>query len=164
MPTNLFGPNDNFDLKTSHVIPALIRKFHEAKYEGAMSVLLWGTGSPRREFMHVDDLAQAIVFLMENVDASDIYPLGISHINVGTGEDIEIRELAEVIRRITGFSGSIEFDPSMPDGTPRKLLDTSRMDELGWRFSTPLEQGLATTYEWFVNYSTAPTRLAADQK
>jgi len=164
MPTNLFGPNDNFDLQTSHVIPALIRKFHEANSAGSASVKLWGTGSPRREFMFVDDLAQAIVFLMENVEASDIYPHGISHINIGTGEDIKISELAEMIKEITGFTGSIEYDNSMPDGTPRKLLNTSRMDSLGWRYSTKLEDGLAKTYEWYLGHSTASAHHAADQK
>jgi GDP-L-fucose synthase len=163
MPTNLFGPHDNFDLQTSHVIPALIRKFHEAKVGGSKTVRLWGTGSPRREFLYVGDLAQAIVFLMENVDAAHIYPTGISHINVGTGEDVQIRELAEMIKQITGFDGVIEFDTSMPDGTPRKLLDTSRLDELGWRFSTPLDEGLSSTYEWFLN-NAAQARIAADQK
>lgn len=163
MPTNLFGPHDNFDLQTSHVIPALIRKFHEAKVGGSKTVRLWGTGSPRREFLYVGDLAQAIVFLMENVDAAHIYPTGISHINVGTGEDVQIRELAEMIKQITGFDGVIEFDTSMPDGTPRKLLDTSRLDELGWRFSTPLDEGLGSTYEWFLN-NAAQARFAADQK
>ncbi|MEP7212228.1 MAG: GDP-L-fucose synthase [Acidobacteriota bacterium] len=163
MPTNLFGPYDNFDLQTSHVIPALIRKFFEAKTGGANSVKLWGTGKPRREFLYVEDLAQAIVFLMENINASDIYPNGISHINVGTGEDVQILELAERIKAITGFNGAIEFDPSMPDGTPRKLLDTSRLDELGWRYATPLDKGLAATFHWFLK-NAAVARLAADQK
>ena len=155
MPTNLYGPNDNFDLQTSHVIPALMRKFHEAKIKGADSVELWGTGRPRREFLYVDDLAEAIVFLMENVDADDIYPKGISHLNVGTGIDLEISELAATIGEIVGFAGDLKFDSSKPDGTPRKLLDTSRMDGLGWRYETSLKDGLAKTYAWFLNNEAA---------
>jgi len=144
MPTNLYGPNDNFDLETSHVIPALIRKFHEAKINGAKSVVVWGTGTPRREFLYVDDLADACLFLMENCDAQHA-----EIINVGTGEDITIKELAEMIKSIVGFNGEIVFDPSKPDGTPRKLLDIGRIKELGWRPKTTLEDGLRATYEYF---------------
>jgi GDP-L-fucose synthase len=162
MPTNLFGPNDNFDLRSSHVIPAMLRKFHEAKITGGASVGLWGTGKPRREFLYVEDLAEAVVFLMENVNAADIYPAGISHINIGTGEDITISELAELIKNVTGFEGSIEFDPSMPDGTLRKLLDTSRINQLGWKYSTLLSDGLAKTYRWFAEHSAAAARHAVD--
>ena len=144
MPTNLYGPNDNFDLETSHVIPALIRKFHEAKINGAKSVVVWGTGTPRREFLYVDDLADACLFLMENCDAQHA-----EIINVGTGEDITIKELAEMIKNIVGFNGEIIFDPSKPDGTPRKLLDIGRIKELGWRPKTTLEDGLRATYEYF---------------
>ena len=164
MPTNLFGPNDNFDLETSHVIPAMIRKFHEANLAGADSVKLWGTGTPRREFLYVDDLAEAVVFLMENIDAADIYFSGISHINVGTGEDVSIVDLAHAVRDVVGFDGSIQFDESMPDGTPRKLLDVSRLTKLGWKYSSPLDKGLAMTYKWFSENRTAHARVAADQK
>jgi GDP-L-fucose synthase len=142
MPTNLYGPGDNFDLKTSHVLPALIRRFHEAKVQGAEDVVVWGTGSPRREFMYVDDLADATVFLMEHYDGSDV-------INVGTGEDITIRELSETIADVVGFEGKIVFDASMPDGTPRKLLDVSRLNSLGWRAPTPLREGIVNTYRWY---------------
>ncbi|HMJ07577.1 MAG TPA: GDP-L-fucose synthase [Pyrinomonadaceae bacterium] len=163
MPTNLYGPNDNFDLSSSHVIPAMIRKFHEAKVEGADSVDLWGTGKPLREFMYVGDVADAIIFLMENVDAHELYGKGISHINVGTGEDLRIKELANMIRAITGFEGTVHFNPEMPDGTPRKLLDTSRLTNLGWKYSVSLEKGLKDTYEWFLENAAAPTvRGAAD--
>ena len=142
MPTNLYGPGDNFDLQASHVVPALMRKFHEAKLEGARSAVVWGTGTPRREFLHVDDLADACLFLMEHYDGDD-------HINVGTGEDISIRELAELIRDIVAPATAIAFDDSKPDGTPRKLLDVSRLHGLGWRHTIALNQGLASTYEWF---------------
>jgi len=145
MPTNLYGPNDNFDLETSHVIPALIRKFHEAKISGAKSVVVWGTGTPRREFLYVDDLADACLFLMENCDAQHA-----EIINVGTGEDITIKELAEMIKNIVGFNGEIIFDPSKPDGTPRKLLDIGRIKELGWRPKTSLQEGLKKTYQSFL--------------
>jgi len=150
MPTNLYGIDDNFDLQSSHVIPALMRKFHEAKESAAARVILWGTGAPRREFLYVDDLAEAVVFLMENVEAADFYQSGVSQINIGTGEDIEIRELAELIKRIVGYGGEIEFDATMPDGTPRKFLDVSRLHRLGWKHTTTLEKGLRTTYEWFL--------------
>lgn len=155
MPTNLYGVGDNFDLQTSHVIAALIRKFHAAKASGSGRVILWGTGAPRREFLYVDDLAEAVVFLMENVAAEDVYNLGVSQINVGTGEDIEIKELARLIKKLVGFRGEIEYDPSKPDGTPRKLLDVSRARQLGWQHRTTLEEGLRKTYEWFLQ--THPT-------
>jgi len=164
MPTNLYGPNDNFDLQTSHVIPALFRKFHEAKCRGAEFVELWGTGVPRREFMYVGDLAKAIVFLMENVNARELYAYGISHVNVGTGEDLSIRELAEKIKRITDFDGSIQFDPEKPDGTPRKLLDVSRLEKMGWKYSLSLDEGLARTYSWFLeNASNSELKRSAER-
>ena len=150
MPTNLYGINDNFDLQNSHVIPALVRKFHEAEMSNSQKLILWGTGTPRREFMYVDDLAEAVVFMMENVDAATCYRQGISHINIGTGEDIEIRKLAELIKELVGFKGEIEFDPTKPDGTPRKLLDVSRLHQLGWKHTTTLKEGLQRTYEWFL--------------
>ena len=142
MPTNLYGPGDNFDLETSHVLPALIRKFHEAREADAESVTVWGSGSPRREFLHVDDLADACVYLMQNYSSAEI-------VNVGWGRDVSIAELADMIRRIVGFKGEIRFDESKPDGTPRKLLDTSRLAELGWKPSISLEDGISSTYEWY---------------
>ena len=150
MPTNLYGINDNFDLQTSHVISALIRKFHEAKTSNSQKVILWGTGSARREFLYVDDLAEAVVFLMENVNAEDFYGQGVSQINIGTGEDIEIGKLAELIKQLVGFKGEIEYDTSKPDGTLRKLLDVSRLHQLGWKHTTTLEEGLRKTYGWFL--------------
>jgi GDP-L-fucose synthase len=151
MPTNLYGINDNFDLQTSHVLPALIRKFHEAKNEGKDKVTLWGTGKPLREFLYVDDLAEAILFMMESVEAKDLYENGITHLNIGTGKDISISELASVISKIVGFSGKIEYDKTKPDGTPRKLMDVSRINKLGWRYRTELEEGIGKTYKWFLN-------------
>jgi GDP-L-fucose synthase len=142
MPTNLYGPGDNFDLETSHVLPALIRKFHEAKCSGAASVVVWGTGTPRREFLYVDDLADALCFLMDRWDSEEI-------INVGVGEDVSIRQLAELVREVVGYSGGIIFDSSKPDGTPRKLLDVSRLLRLGWRAKTPLRQGIENAYRSF---------------
>jgi len=142
MPTNLYGPGDNFDLQTSHVLPALIRKFHEATLSDADTVEIWGTGTPRRELLYVDDLADAVVFLTKNYDEGDI-------INVGTGEDIEIRDLARLVARIVGFAGDLRFDSSKPDGSPRKLLDISRLKSLGWEPTWQLEDGIASTYEWF---------------
>ena len=142
MPTNLYGVNDNFDLETSHVLPAMIRKFHEAKIRRDMSVPLWGTGSPKREFLHVDDLADACVFLMNNYDEEDF-------VNVGVGEDVSIRELAETIQDVVGYVGKLDWDTSKPDGTPRKLLDVSKMKELGWEAKIGLEEGIVDTYEWF---------------
>lgn len=142
MPTNLYGPGDNFDLLDSHVIPALMRRFHLARGRGASEVVVWGTGAPRREFLHVDDLADACLFLMEHYQESDI-------INVGVGWDLSIRELAELLAAVTGFKGRISFDTSQPDGTLRKLLDVSRLTALGWQARIPLEEGLRGTYRWF---------------
>lgn len=149
MPTNLYGINDNFDLKTSHVLPALLRKFHEAKINKTEKVTLWGTGKPLREFLYVDDLAEAVIFLMERIDAKEIYEKGITHLNIGTGNDLTITELASIIADIVGFKGEIEYDSSKPDGTPRKLMDVSRINELGWMFKTELREGIKKTYEWF---------------
>jgi GDP-L-fucose synthase len=146
MPTNLYGPGDNFDLNSSHVLPALIRKVHEAQREGAPQVVIWGTGSPRREFLHVDDLADAALFLMLNYDEPEI-------VNVGSGEEITIRELAETIAHAAGFSGDLCFDPTRPDGTPRKLLDTSRLRALGWNPKISLKEGIASTYKWYQGHS-----------
>ncbi|HXE14771.1 MAG TPA: GDP-L-fucose synthase [Bryobacteraceae bacterium] len=143
MPTNLYGPGDNFDLKNSHVLPALIRKFHEAKLNGDREVTIWGTGSPRREFLHVDDLASAAVFLMNHYDQPEI-------VNVGVGEDITIAALAGLLKQVVGFEGTLSFDTTKPDGTPRKLLDVSRLENLGWRASISLEEGVASTYRWFL--------------
>ncbi len=150
MPTNLYGAGDKFDLSVSHVIPALIRKFHEAEINESPSVVLWGTGAARREFLYADDLAQAVVFLMENLDAADLYKQNVSQINIGTGEDIEINKLAELIKSIVGYEGKIDYDRTKPDGTPRKLLDVSRVNALGWKHSTTLEDGLRKTYRWFL--------------
>lgn len=146
MPTNLFGPNDNYDLQTSHVLPAFIRKFHEAKVDNKSYVELWGTGSPRREFLFVDDLADAVVFLMENYDYKDIGEI----INIGVGEDTSIKELAETVKKIVGYRGELRWDTSKPDGTPRKLLDVSKLNKLGWQAKIPLEQGIKRTYEDFI--------------
>lgn len=143
MPTNLYGPNDNFDLTQSHVLPALIRKFHEAKVSGECEVQIWGTGNARREFLHVDDLADACVFLMEHYD-------GTTHLNIGTGEDLSIRELAEALRDVIHPEAVLCFDTTKPDGTPRKLLDVSRLHALGWRHRIELREGLSSTYEWFL--------------
>lgn len=151
MPTNLYGPNDNFDLQTSHVLPALIRKFHEAKVNNNPTVTIWGTGKPLREFLYVDDLAEAILFMMEKVDAKDLYNLGITHLNVGSGTDISISELASLIAEIIGYKGKIEHDTSKPDGTPRKLMDVSRINSLGWKYKTELEEGIRKTYQWFLS-------------
>ena len=143
MPSNLYGPNDNFDLENSHVIPALLRKIHEAKISGAELVEIWGTGNPRREFLHVDDLADACVFLMETYDSSEI-------VNIGSGEDLPVRELADMIKDVVGFKGDMRFNPNMPDGTPRKLLDVSRISALGWKPSISLRDGLVATYNWYL--------------
>lgn len=147
MPTNLYGPHDNFDLTSSHVLPALIRKFHEARLAGVPAVTIWGTGTPRREFLHVDDLADACVFLMERHS-------GISHVNVGVGEDLSIRELSELVRSIVYPDAELVFDASKPDGMPRKLLDVSRIHALGWRARIGLRDGIASTYDWFVQHAT----------
>lgn len=150
MPTNLYGPNDNFNLETSHVLPALLRKFHEAKVEGKNSVTIWGSGKPLREFMYVEDLANAIIFMMEKVNAKDLYEKGITHLNVGTGKDISIADLASLIARITEFKGKIVYDASRPDGTPRKLMDVTRINSLGWKYKTELQDGIKKTYDWFI--------------
>ena len=142
MPTNLYGPGDNFDLSSSHVLPALLRKVHEAKARGDASVPVWGTGMPRREFLHVDDLAGACRFLLESYDSPEI-------VNVGCGEDVSIRELAEMIREVVGFPGTLAFDPTQPDGTPRKLLDVTRLKNLGWTPRIALREGIEKTYEWY---------------
>jgi GDP-L-fucose synthase len=154
MPTNLYGPFDNFDLETSHVLPALIRKFHEAKTSGAPEVVVWGTGKPRREFLHVDDLADACLFLLERYEDEQ-------HINVGTGEDLSIVDLARLVRDVVHPSATLVFDATKPDGTPRKLLDVSRLHGLGWRHRIALEQGIAETYRWFVAHEPSPVRLTA---
>jgi len=145
MPTNLYGPNDNFDLTSSHVLPALIRKFHDAKADGRGEVVIWGTGSPRREFLHVDDLADACLFIMEYYDRD-------LHINVGTGEDLSILELAEMVRDVVFPEAGLTFDTSKPDGTPRKLLDVSRLQGLGWHHRISLRDGIAATYQWFLDH------------
>jgi GDP-L-fucose synthase len=142
MPTNLYGPGDNFDLENSHVLPALLRKFHEAKRDGRPTVTVWGTGQPRREFLHVDDLADAVVFLTERYSDDRL-------VNVGVGEDVSIAELAALVARTVGYAGRLEFDASKPDGTPRKLLDVSRLHALGWRARIGLEEGLRGTYAWY---------------
>lgn len=142
MPTNLYGPNDNYDLKNSHVLPALIRKFHEAKAEGKPNVEIWGTGSPKREFLHSDDLAEACVFLMENYSGKEM-------VNIGTGEDIAIKDLALLVKEIVGFEGALTFDTTKPDGTPRKLMDVSRLHALGWKHSIDLETGIRSVYQQY---------------
>lgn len=155
MPTNLYGPGDNFDLENSHVIPALMRKFHEAKIAGATSVEVWGTGKVRREFLHVDDMADACFFVMDldtDTYKKNTQPM-LSHINIGTGEDLTIAQLAEMIRGVVGFDGSIIFNANKPDGTPRKLLDVSRLACMGWRANKSLEEGLTDTYDWFCRAS-----------
>ena len=154
MPTNLFGPNDNFDLGTSHVLPALIRKFHEAKESSSAAVDIWGTGKPRREFLYVDDLANACVYLANHYSAAEI-------LNIGVGKDISIGELASLVAEIVGYSGELEFDPSKPDGTPRKLLDVSRANELGWEARTPLRDGIAETYAWYLRSIEGGPSMAA---
>ena len=146
MPTNLYGPNDNFDLKNSHVLPALIRKFHEAKVNGSDVVEVWGTGTPLREFIYVDDMAAACVFLMENYD-------GEQHVNIGTGEEVSIRQLAETIKEVVGFEGELVFNTDMPDGTPRKLTTVDKLHELGFMHKVSLNEGIRIAYEWFLeNY------------
>lgn len=148
MPTNLYGPNDNFDLHTSHVLPALIRKFHEAKEMNVPYVEVWGTGSPKREFLYSDDLADACVYLMNNYVGNEI-------VNIGVGEDISIKELAQKVKAVVGYEGDIQFDTSKPDGTPRKLVDVTKLNSLGWKASTNLEDGLEKAYRWFLDNITA---------
>ncbi|MEP3334409.1 GDP-L-fucose synthase [Sedimentitalea sp.] len=160
MPTNLYGPGDNFHPENSHVLPALILRFHKAVQEGAKEVVIWGSGKPMREFLHVDDMAAASLFVMGLED--DIYqretqPM-LSHINVGSGTDVTIRELAKTVARVTGFTGQLVFDTSKPDGTPRKLMDVSRLERLGWTASIALEQGIAGTYDWFLSQNTDDLR------
>ncbi len=148
MPTNLYGPGDNFSAQGSHVLPALIRRFHEARLAGSPEVVVWGTGTPRREFLHVDDLAEAALAFMERYDGEEL-------VNVGTGTDVSIRELAELVRSVTGYQGAIRFDTSKPDGAPRKLLDVGKARALGWEARIGLEEGVASTYRWFVeNHAT----------
>lgn len=144
MPTNLYGPNDNFDLDTSHVLPAMVRKFHEAKENNHAAVTLWGTGTPKREFLHVDDLARAIIFALENTLPEYLY-------NVGSGVDLSIKMLAESIQKITGHQGEIEWDKTKPDGTPRKVMDISKLNSIGWHYEIDLEQGIKETYQWFLD-------------
>jgi GDP-L-fucose synthase len=151
MPTNLYGPNDNFDPKTSHVLPALIRRFHEAAEKNLPEVVLWGTGTPRREFLHADDAADAAVFLMDKYDGAEI-------VNVGTGEDVTIGELAEMVQEATGYRGRIALDTSKPDGTPRKLLDVTRLKTLGWQARITLREGIASAYRWFVAHEARDER------
>ena len=145
MPTNLYGPGDNFDLQSSHVMPALIRKFHEAKLANLSEVEVWGTGRPQREFLHVDDLAAASLYLMENYSDAEI-------VNIGSGQEVTIQKLAELVSDAVGFKGAIRFNPAMPDGTPRKLLDVSRMDGLGWHAEIELQEGISNTYSWFLKH------------
>jgi GDP-L-fucose synthase len=154
MPTNLYGPGDNFDLASSHVLPALVRKAHEARLKHAPDMVVWGSGTPRREFLHVDDLAEASLFLMLQYDSADI-------INVGVGRDISIRELAELVCRVVGYQGKLVFDVSKPDGTPRKLLDVTRLEKLGWRPRISLEEGIAHTYRWFLEAEPGATKSVA---
>ena len=151
MPTNMYGPNDNYDLNNSHVLPALIRKFHEAKAEGKAEVIIWGTGSPRREFMHVDDAADACFFLMKNHNEQGL-------VNIGVGNDLTIKDLAELIKQITGFEGDIVFDTSKPDGTPRKLMDVTKLNGLGWKASIGLKEGIKDVY---TNYFFAAVKKGA---
>lgn len=153
MPTNLYGPNDNFDLTSSHVLPAVIRKFHDAREEGRSEVTVWGTGKPRREFLHVDDLADACVFLMNNYGEA-------THINIGTGEDVSIAELAEMVRRVVHPAATIVYDTSKPDGAPRKLLDVTRLHNLGWRHRKSLGEGIEHTYQWFLEHKAMARGLA----
>lgn len=152
MPTNLYGPNDNFNLTTSHVLPALLRKFHEGKQLNLPEVKLWGSGTPRREFLYVGDLAEAVIYFMNNVEADEVYKKSISHINIGSGKDISISALAELIKDITGYKGKIEYDKTMPDGTARKLLDVTRANKLGWFYKTELKDGITRSYEWFLKH------------
>jgi GDP-L-fucose synthase len=150
MPTNLYGSNDNFDLQTSHVLPALIRKFHEAKENKADFVEVWGSGKPKREFLHVDDLADACVFLMQNLSAKQLYSFGIPHINIGSGEELSIKELALLIKNIVGFEGELVFNTNYPDGMPRKLLDVTRLRKMGWESKIKLNEGIKSVYDWYL--------------
>ena len=150
MPTNLYGINDNFDLETSHVLPALIRKLYEAKILNKKNVTIWGSGNPKREFLYVDDLAEACIFVMNEINANELYEdLNISHLNVGTGIDISISKLAKIISKVIGYNGNLTYDTSKPDGTPRKLLNVSKINQLGWYYKTDLEEGIKITYKWY---------------
>ena len=154
MPTNLYGPGDNFHPENSHVIPAMMRRFHEAKLANASEVVVWGSGKPMREFLHVDDMAAACLHVMNlapEVYQAHTQPM-LSHINVGTGMDCSIAELAQTMKKVVGFAGALKFDSSKPDGTPRKLMDVSRLKALGWQYSVALEDGLRSTYEWFLQH------------
>jgi len=151
MPNNLYGPNDNFDLKNSHVLPALMRKLHEAKIHNSEQVEVWGTGKPLREFVHVNDLADACVYLMNKIDADDLYNSGISHINIGSGEEVSIKELAIMIKKVIDYKGDLVFNSDYPDGTPRKLLDVSRLNTMGWKSKINLEEGLKSVYKWYLD-------------
>ncbi|WP_297925441.1 GDP-L-fucose synthase [Metallibacterium sp.] len=153
MPTNLYGPGDNFDLDSSHVLPAMLRKFHDAKSRGDDHVTLWGTGTPQREFLHVDDLARACLYVMEHYE-------GEAFLNVGVGEDVSIRELAAMVREVVGFNGRIDWDASKPDGTPRKLLDVSKLHALGWQASIPLRAGVVATYQWYLQHLASAKAVA----
>ena len=156
MPTNLYGPNDNYDLENSHVLPALIRKFYEAKISGTPQVKIWGTGSPQREFLHVNDMAKACLFVMEKVEAQDLYDsLGLTHLNIGSGKEITIRDLAELIQKLSGYQGELIFDESKPDGTPRKIMDESNLKKLGWTHSIGLEEGIRQT---ILDYESNPVK------
>jgi GDP-L-fucose synthase len=150
MPTNAYGQNDNYDLKTSHALPALLRKIHEAKVSGAKEVTVWGSGKPTREFIHVDDIADACLFVM-NKDFSQFYEQGLTHLNVGTSSEISIEDLVSLLSEIIGYKGSIKYDKSMPDGTLRKVMDVSKINQLGWKHKIDLEEGLAMTYALFAN-------------
>lgn len=151
MPNNLYGPNDNFDLKNSHVLPALMRKFHEAKIHNSKQVEVWGTGNPLREFLHVDDLVDACLYLMNNINADELYNSGISHINIGSGEEVSIKELAIMIKKVIDYKGDLVFNSDYPDGTPRKLLDVSRLNAMGWKSKIKLQDGLKSVYEWYLD-------------
>ncbi|MHB1991940.1 GDP-L-fucose synthase [Metallibacterium scheffleri] len=153
MPTNLYGPGDNFDLDSSHVLPAMLRKFHDAKVRGDDHVTLWGTGTPQREFLHVDDLARACLYVMEHYE-------GEAFLNAGVGEDVSIRELAELVQEVVGFGGRIDWDASKPDGTPRKLLDVGKLHALGWQASIPLREGVAATYQWYLQHLASAKAVA----
>ena len=156
MPTNLYGPNDNYDLENSHVLPALIRKFYEAKINSTPQVKIWGTGSPQREFLHVNDMAKACLFVMEKVDAQDLYDsLGLTHLNIGSGIEITIRDLAELIQKLSGYQGELIFDESKPDGTPRKIMDASNLKKIGWTHSIGLEEGIRQT---ILDYESNPVK------
>jgi GDP-L-fucose synthase len=152
MPNNLYGPNDNFDLKNSHVLPALMRKLHEAKIHNSEQVEVWGTGKPRREFLHVNDLADASIYLMNKIDSDDLYNNGISHINIGSGEEVSIKELAIMIKNVVGYQGGLLFNSDYPDGTPRKLLDISRLNTMGWKSKIKLDEGLKSVYKEYIQY------------